>query len=357
MTTDSTVAIAAIGMTTPVGLTAQQSCAAVRAGISAMAELDFTIVNEEFDEVPVIGCAIPPVTDGYAGLGRWTRLATAALRDMIEQSGLSGAQLDSAALYLALPPLGREGFDARIGERLGVRVASVLELDGLAHRTFVYPFGHAAGARACQDAIAQVAAGTIERAIVCGVDSLLEPDTLEFFLGKRRLKTGDVVDGFVPGEAAACMLFERRGRLEARGARAVSIIEAANVAIEPISIWSADPSPSTGLTDAIRGTFAQVGDVWHDTKLVVCDLNGETYRSKEYGTVAARVLSVIPNSYALWHPADCIGDTGAASFVVSMCVAARALGRGYAKSNRALIFGSSDDGLRGAVSLTRAMEA
>src|SRR5687768_16808492 len=105
--------ITAIGMTTPVGLTAAQSCAAVRAGISAIAELDLVIENESLENVPVCGCAIRGVTDGYLGLGRWARLVTAALKDLAANSGLSTRELASSMLYLALPPLQREGVDPR----------------------------------------------------------------------------------------------------------------------------------------------------------------------------------------------------------------------------------------------------
>jgi len=85
----------------------------------------------------------------------------------------------------------------------------------------------------------------------------------------------------------------------------------------------------------------------------VTDLNGEVYRAKEFGTTAARVLTAIPGKWAVWHPADCIGDTGAASFAVSSCLSVRALAQGYAKCNRALVIGSSDDGLRGAAVFSR----
>jgi 3-oxoacyl-[acyl-carrier-protein] synthase-1 len=82
-------------------------------------------------------------------------------------------------------------------------------------------------------------------------------------------------------------------------------------------------------------------------------LNGESYRAKEFGNTAVRALAKALGDWTLWHPADCIGDTGAAAFTVSTCVAVRALAKGYAKSSRALVLGSSDDGLRGAVSLSR----
>jgi 3-oxoacyl-[acyl-carrier-protein] synthase-1 len=216
-----------------------------------------------------------------------------------------------------------------------------------------YSDGHAAAARAFGDALADLRAGVVARAIVCGVDSLIEPTTLRYFLSKRRVKTADHIDGFVPGEAAAALLLEPAAQASARGAQVLAVVEAASTASEPVTIWGDDPPPATGLSEAIRGALAQLTGARAPAQLIVCDLNGETYRAKEFGNAAARALSAIPTQWSLWHPADCIGDTGAAAFAVSACVAARALAKGYAKSERALILGSSDDGLRGAVSLRR----
>lgn len=351
--TTASVAITAIGMTTPAGLTAAQTCAAVRAGISAIGELDVEIETESYDLVPVNGCAVLPVTRGYFGLGRWTRLATAALRDLVANAGLPEGGLATTGLYLGLPPSARPGVDAKISQLLGRRIARSMGLAGLEARTRVYADGHAAAARACEDAVAHVQQGIVERAIVCGVDSLIEAETLAFFRTKRRLKAADRVDGFSPGEAAACFLVERAEQARVRGVQPLAALEAVSTGNEPLTIWSDEPSPATGLSDAMLELLAQLPDAGHGTGVVVSDLNGEAYRSREFGNAAARVLSAIPTPWKVWHAADCVGDTGAASFTISACIAARGLAKGYANAERALVLGSSDDGLRGAISLCR----
>jgi 3-oxoacyl-[acyl-carrier-protein] synthase-1 len=358
MTANGGIAISAIGMTTPVGLTAAQSCAALRAGISALAELDFLIETDTFDEVALVGCPIRGVTEGYRGLGRWARLAALALKDLLSGAALAPADAVRLGLYLALPPVTRGGIDSRLGHLLPSRIAESLGIPSMAARARVYADGHAAGARACQDALADLAGGVVDRAIVCGIDSLVEPETLRFFLSKRRLKTEDQTDGFLPGEGAACFLIERVAGARARGAIPLAILDAAHSALEPITIWHDQPSAAVGLGDAIAGTFQQLVDRGAATRVVVCDLNGESYRAREFGNTASRVLAAIPATVAVWHPADCIGDTGAAAFAISTCVAAKALAKGYAKGEAVLVFGSSDDGLRGAASLRRVpMEA
>lgn len=57
--------------------------------------------------------------------------------------------------------------------------------------------------------------------------------------------------------------------------------------------------------------------------------------------------------FRLWHPADSIGDTGAASAAISIAAGARALARGYARTDDALVFASSEAGLRGTVFLRK----
>jgi 3-oxoacyl-[acyl-carrier-protein] synthase-1 len=340
-------------MATPVGLTAAQSCAAVRAGISAIEDLDFTLENEQLQTEAIAGCAVRGVSDGYVGLGRAARLATAALKDLAISARLSARELMTATLYLALPPAGRGGVDPQVSQQLGARIAQSMKVEQTHLHIRVYPHGHAAAAQALLDARSHVTQGSVQHAIVCGVDSLVEQDTLEFLLSKRRVKTGDRIDGFVPGEAAAGVLVERAATAEARGVNRLASIDAVGVAIEPITIWSTEPSAAIGLSDAVRQALGQLPDGGCRTRLVLSDLNGETYRAKEYGTTATRALSAIQGSWRLWHPADCIGDTGAASFTVSTCIGAHALMKGYAKSDSVLVLGSSDDGLRGAVALRR----
>jgi 3-oxoacyl-[acyl-carrier-protein] synthase-1 len=338
-------------MATPVGLTATQSCAAIRAGISAVAELDLVIETELFDEVPIMGCAVPPVTQGYQGLGRWTRLAAAALKDLIASARIPARELVRTGLYLALPPLTRAGVDPRLPMLLGGRIAQALKVPDLVAQTRAYADGHAAGARACHDALSDLASGAVDRAIVCGVDSMIEPDTLKFFIARRRLKTDDDANGFIPGEASACFLIERALQAKARGMTALAAIDGTHVAVEPVTVWSDQPCLATGLGEALRAVLYQMPDRGLGIRVVVCDLNGEAYRAKEFGNAAARALAAIAEPWAVWHPADCIGDTGAAAFTVSVCVAVRALHKGYAKGASALVLGSSDDGLRGALSL------
>lgn len=61
-----------------------------------------------------------------------------------------------------------------------------------------------------------------------------------------------------------------------------------------------------------------------------------------------RCLGGLPHGWQLWHPADCLGDTGAASGPTLICLAVRAFQRGYGGPGGALVTSVSDRGERAA---------
>jgi len=79
---------------------------------------------------------------------------------------------------------------------------------------------------------------------------------------------------------------------------------------------------------------------------VFCDLNGEEYRAHEWMLALCRLLEV----GEITHPADCLGDVGAAFAPVLIGLAALALARDH-EVGRALVACSSDFGARGSVCL------
>jgi 3-oxoacyl-[acyl-carrier-protein] synthase-1 len=313
-----------------------------------MQELEeFLVELESLDREPLIACPIEGLTDGYVALGRWTRLASAALSDLLDNSSLSRDDLAAVRLYLGLPQPTERHLGLEIGENLGKRIGEWLDVPQLVANARTYPEGNAAAILALTDAIMDLQAGAVRFAVVGGVDSLIELESLDVFLEARRLKTGDNVDGFIPGEAAAFILLETVGHAAERSATFLATLEAPATAREVNTIWGDEPVDGTGLSAAIRATLSALDDGGSRTGLIVCDLNGETYRAKEYATACPRVLSSVQTPWELWHPADSIGETGAASPLVGACLVAQALAQEYAPSENALVWASSDNGLRG----------
>lgn len=360
---DSGVVVTSIGMVTALGHWAEASCAAIRAGISRLSELVEEAEEDEVDEEPealevegqgvVLGCPAHGLTDGYLGLGRWTRMAALAVEDLVENSGLAPQQLAAARLYLALPSLETAGMPEDSGTSLATRIGKWIGLRRLGERPVAHAEGSAAGVLALDQAIQDLRAGGAEFAIVGGVDSLLEPARLGALGEAGRLKNDQKPDGLVPGEAAAFVLLETAEHALERGARGFATLEATATARETKTIWADEPPDGAGLAEALTACFSQLGDGGTRTGLVICDLNGETFRAKEFANVIPRVLSCVQVPWQLWHPADCIGDTGAASALVAAVLVARALRQGYAPSDDVLVWASSDGGLRGSFYMRR----
>ena len=82
-------------------------------------------------------------------------------------------------------------------------------------------------------------------------------------------------------------------------------------------------------------------------------VNGEVYRSEEWAAALPKCVTVSSTEFKLWHPADCMGDVGAAAAAVNLSLAVLGLWVGATRRPEALVFASSEAGLRGAVLLAR----
>jgi 3-oxoacyl-[acyl-carrier-protein] synthase-1 len=87
---------------------------------------------------------------------------------------------------------------------------------------------------------------------------------------------------------------------------------------------------------------------------VLCALNGESYRSFEWGLMRARLGAALGDVERLVHPAASLGDVGAATGGVLVACVVKALGRGYAASDAAVVWASSDGAGRAAALVERA---
>ncbi|PRP93614.1 hypothetical protein [Enhygromyxa salina] len=86
--------------------------------------------------------------------------------------------------------------------------------------------------------------------------------------------------------------------------------------------------------------------------MIFSDINGERYRSEEWGFVALRAPEAFGSS-SYEAPVDCWGDVGAASGALFGVLSVRSWARGYALGSRALLMTGSTSGLRGAILLAQ----
>lgn len=202
----------------------------------------------------------------------------------------------------------------------------------------------------------------MERVIVVGADSYLDPLDLDWLGACGRLKTPGRPDGLMPGEAGACLLIENEADPRRNGRMRLGI-QAHAVLRAPPEAGNGDDDGEEGestpdaiavgtrLADLLRsvtrgGPFK--GDVY-------ADLNGERWKANAWGLALTRLHPTLDfDSYRMISPCECFGETGAAAAPLSVCLAARSFERGYASDEGALVVSISDAGDVGAT-LVRGM--
>jgi 3-oxoacyl-[acyl-carrier-protein] synthase-1 len=331
------VCIAATGTRTPVGLHSASAAAAVRAGITRLAEHPF-MIDQAGDPMPA---AMDPRLDpALFGAPRFVELAKSALEEVT--ASLLWAASAAMPLYLGLPEI-RPGFSKE--DVFAIR-SSLPYSD-----VNVILEGHAAGLAALQLATEKIESGELEAGLVGGVESYFHPDTMEWLDSNRQL-TGSVSRcGFVPGEGAAvCLLLSEKAAYR-RGLRPLAWVAAAATGRETKLIKTSDVCLGEGLTAVVKEATRGLEIPRESVTDIICDMNSERYRSEEWGFVCLRLPFQMANPTDYVSPADCWGDMGSASGPLFAMLACQAWARNYAKGPRTLLWASSEGGLRGAVLL------
>jgi 3-oxoacyl-[acyl-carrier-protein] synthase-1 len=341
------IVVTGVGLVTAVGRDAPSTTAAVRADITFLQKLPEFVTPEG---AQATGGAAIGVTDDRSGSDRLVSMAIFALQEALAQAEESSdLELERGCLLLGLAPSKRpsyEPFEA-------ADVATLLEAADCAElaNTHTIETGHTAGLRAIAAAADRLRDQALSCCIVGAVDSFLDYPILSWLDESGRLKTDQRDHGFIPGEAAAFLVIERAHDARDRGARVLASILAKGFATEPHPLGTPVPSRAEGLTQALRtacATSAGAGSL----KGVLCDLNGELYRMREWAMARGRALPELPADALLWHPADCYGDVGAASGAALAAIAATAFDRGWL-DGPLLVSCSADEGDRGVLVVGR----
>jgi 3-oxoacyl-[acyl-carrier-protein] synthase-1 len=214
---------------------------------------------------------------------------------------------------------------------------------------------HAGVFAAVADGVRRLQSGAATACLIGGVDSLLSTERLADLDARDRLKTRYNPHGIVPGEAAVFLVVELEAEARRRKAAVWARLSRVGLGREPRPIGSDEPCLAEGLTEAIlKATPESVQP--RPLLGVVCDLNGEPYRAGEWGLARPRATAWA-REVLLSHPADCLGDVGAAAGALLVGLASIAIHERYAVSPELLVWAGSDDGSRAAVFVGAASEA
>jgi 3-oxoacyl-[acyl-carrier-protein] synthase I len=334
------IAIMAAGMVTGVGPDAPSSCAAIRGAIDNFAETRFVDKGGEW----IIGSEAP-LDQPWRGLPKLVHMAAPAIRECLAQAG--DIRPEMIPLLLCVAEKERGGRLDGLDDQLFKDVQAELGVRFHPHST-VIARGRVAGALAMLQARTLVHEGGVPLCIIAGVDSYLISSTLGFYEAKNRLRTSQNSNGFIPGEAAATVLV---GPPASRRLPALTCL-GIGAGQEKVTIDSEEPLRADGMVQAVKSALSDARQTMADVDYRITDANGEQYLFKEAALTVTRILRTRKELFEIWHPADCIGEVGAAIGSCALGVALAAMRKNYAPGRAPLCHFSGEDGERVAMVLT-----
>jgi len=342
------VFVAAVGAVTPLGRDAWSTAAAVRAGISGFAQHPYMI---DAAGEPMRVAVAPWLDIECRGADRLEALLAPAIEQTLQPIDAAGATALRVGLALALPA-SRPGLPVDIDARLRASLARRFPNRFVAVATF--EAGHAAGLLAMHAAFQKIAGGAFDACVVAGVESYIEPATLEWLEASDQLHGSGSLNnawGFIPGEAAGATLLVGSDILSLIAPQLHGGVLSVGRGFEHNRIKTDTVCIGEGLTEAFRESLAGLPSGAKVTD-IFCDMNGEPYRADEFGFTCLRTKEAFVSASDFVAPADCWGDVSAASAPLYVALSAIASWKGYANGEYAFVFASSESGERAAALLT-----
>lgn len=345
---NESIHVIGLGASTAVGRDAWSSAAAVRAGISGFTQHPYMI---DTAGEPMRAAIAPWLDIELSGVERFESLLYPAIDQALVRITELGTSALRVALLLGLPsprPGLPEDLHPLLNKALREKYRQVFS------EVAAFPNGHAAGFLALESAMKKLAHAEVEACVVAGVDSYIEPETLEWLEEKDQLHSAGSLNnawGFIPGEGAGALLLIRLDVAERLQLAPLAQVLGVGTAFEPKRIKTQTICIGEGLTQAFRGALAALPQ---DVKIsdIYCDMNGEPYRADEFGFTGLRTKEVFEAVSDFVAPADCWGDVAAAGAPLHLMLAAVAGAKAYAQGSIAFAFASAETGDRSAALLS-----
>ncbi len=344
----SNVVVISIGMVTPLGLSSEQTTASVGAGLSSFEEttmLDkdrqpFIMSTLPTETLPQLNGALSKEVDVTHREARMLQLASVALEGA--SIPLKG---NKPAMCVGLPEMNTTR-----------PINSELWLQRL-HKLFPNSFdlsisqssasGRSDGLCAVNKGIELLQQGKVRFVFTGGVDTYFDPFILGQLDTEGRINSERNMDAFIPGEGACFLLLCTNETALAEGYEIFGTIKGCAVGTEPGHMYSQEPYLGEGLSDTLNLLFDTIAESPKSIETVFSSMNGENFFAKEWGVAFIRHQNRISHDYRMEHPADCIGDTGAASGPIMIGMALNRMNNKTIQGP-VLVYASSDSAQRSA---------
>jgi 3-oxoacyl-[acyl-carrier-protein] synthase-1 len=336
-------------MVTALGCNAPMTAASVRAGLARFSE---SYLIDKAGE-PMLLSMTDFIDGDLRGLNRLLQLAVPAVKEALStflQNGLPKNLLSQMPIYLGIAS-SRPGCDPNVEQSILFRMESEIDLLFTKKDRIVFPADHASGLMGMEKAVQLINSGKSELALVGGVDTYYDVDTLEWLDENNRLHSEANKDGFIPGEGAGfCLLSSSEFAMRYRLKPLANILSAVS-GEEPNPFASDGICIGDGLTKVLHSTLSTLSE-GELADWTICDMNGESFRAMEWTYAYLRTSKQHGEPLEIWHPADCYGDIGAASGPVLTGIAVAAFNKRYGRGIRPLVWTSSDQSYRSAMLLS-----
>jgi 3-oxoacyl-[acyl-carrier-protein] synthase I len=281
---------------------------------------------------------VEAVDDITAPVERLIQLADLALEPGVMAWAMArgldpAAALDGMPVLLSLPAE-RPGLPAAALDWIG---SALLDDLGPFDRTRsgAVRIGHDGFAALLEVAAGLVATGDVPAVLVGALDSSVDPGCVAWLEDAGRLRSPGRANGMAPGEGAAFCVVTRPSALVDADVPFIGLSSMAR-AQEPHPWYCGRPTIGEGLSAAVRQAL-KAGPV----DVCYADLNGEIWRSAEWDFAYLRNGKHFAHPLDIRHPAECWGDTGAASGALLLLLAAWDLWQGRSLHRAALVCTSS----------------
>jgi 3-oxoacyl-[acyl-carrier-protein] synthase-1 len=346
---DQTLVISAIEARTPVGPSIDDSAAAVRAAASGFREHpEYSPLVKEDEEDYLISAGMDLSIKGY-DWQRLIRFVEQPFLSFISSIGLNRHQMEKASLWFALPYTDSVIQDIGLQKNFIEQFTRHFALPRLNNITGVQ-LGSTGIIYLIDKAQQALSSGFSEYIILVAVDSYMLDGRMAYYDDAWRMKSERNPMGFIPGEAAVMMLLETRSHAESRNFQPALTLHGLGLGQENNTIEGNKSSTGQGLTMAIRNAV-ESGKL-KNISWMYSDLNGEPYRAYEWGITNVRLNSLFTDELNHMHPADVMGDIGAATTGVQLGCIAHAFKEEYAESENVLLFAGNDSGQRAAITVS-----
>lgn len=328
------IAILASGMVTGVGLTSASTCASIRCAVSNFTETRFMDKGGEW----IIGAQVP-LEEPWRGRTKLVKMVVPAIKECL--AALDGTPTANVPLFLCLAEPERPGRLDGLDQTFLMEVQ--VELGVQFHpESKIIAEGKVSGATALALARQWLYSRRSLYCIIAGVDSYLVAGTLAVYEEQARVLTSQDHDGFIPGEAGAAIVVSAPAMARGVTIQCLGIGQGQ----EQATVLSEQPLKADGLVAAIKAALADADCSMGDLDFRIADVSGEQYGFKEASLALTRTLRKRKEHFYIWHPADCVGEVGAAIMPVMLGILLASTRKHYSLGSMVLCHGATDSGER-----------